>query len=352
MQMEPGEIINISHQLMKALEFIHDKGIVHQDVKPGNILRKSRDQYMLADFGCAGRMGPVMGGHGTTRYMAPESDKTKPYRFEADIWSLGVVILNCLDGLPTGDGKPRPEWCEGLRQKIIDYDSLFRRHSDKKPEIQKQAIQLIHVLRRYMLQLNPADRMSAKKILENFPSLWEQGAPTASSRIEESGEQGTPGASSKIEEGGEFEVMTPPSVGRLFFPALEFEQVQVHLPTAPNVDQGTHSDPPANNAPANEAPVVDDPTKITPNGSSKPEGEANAPFLPGFGEKRKRGDRSSATDDGEKEAIAPGRRPTANPDSPANIAPPLGPGNLLPPKDLKRLRSKQSAAGKPPSEGH
>ena len=108
--------------------------------------------------------------------------------------------------------------------------------------------------------------------------------------------------SSRIEEVEDFGVMTPPSVGREYNPALE------------NFDQGSHSDPPAQKAATIEAPSVSSLTN--------PEGEANAPSLPSVGEKRKRGDRSSAADDGEKEATAPGRRPTADLKSPANKTPP------------------------------
>ena len=360
-EMEPGEAINISQQLLKALDFIHDHGVVHQDVKPGNILRKSQNHYMLADFGCAGPIGPVLGGQGTMRYMAPESDRNKPYSFEADVWSVGVVILACFDGLPTGDAKLRGEWCKGLRQKILDYDSLHKKHSDKKPEIKQQAIYLMHVVREYMLQLNPKERLSAKDLLVRYSDLWEkgvrysdlweQGLVGATSRIKEVGEQFTLGAPSPIEESEDFEVETPPSVGRVYAPALVFENTQVHIPAVPNANQESHYHPSANNAPANEAPAVHEPTKFPLNGPSIPEGEANAPSLPSVGEKRKRRDRSSATDDGENEATAPDRRPTADLDSPANNDQPMSRGDPSK-KEVKRLRKEQSGGGTAPSEGH
>ena len=348
--MEPGEVTNISQQLLRALDFIHDHGVVHQDVKPGNILRKSQNHYMLADFGCAGPVGPVLGGRGTMRYMAPESDRNKPYSFEADVWSLGVVILACFDGLPTGEAKDRREWCKGLRQKILDYDSLHKRHSDKKPEIQQQAIYIMHVVREYMLQLDPKDRMPAKDLLNSYSNLWEKGLLGAAGRIKEVRERATLGTPSLVEESEDFEVLTPPSVGRLYAPALDFETARVHMPTALDVGQGSHFNPHADNAPANEAPAVHESTQIPPNGPSIPEGEANVSSLPSVGEKRKRGDQTSTTDDGENETTAPGR-PRSDLASPANNDPPISRCDPSK-KEVKRLRKEQSAAGTPPSEGH
>ena len=313
--MEPCEIMNMSHQMTKALDYIHDKGIIHRDIKPDNILRKSQGHYLLSDFGCFGEMGPVLSKRGTTKYMAPEVGQDKSYGFEADIWSLGVVILSCLQKLPQGNGHPRPEWCANLRRMVSDYQSLFEQHSDKKPEVQKQATQLIRLLQEYMLRLNPANRLSAKKLLEKFPSLSEQGSIQAPSRIE------------------------------------EVEEAQIHTPQASNVDRGSHPDPTANQGPTNEASAAHMPTTITPDGPSKPAGDANATFLPGVGEKRKRGD-LSATHDGENEPTAPGRRPTADLDSPATNISPLEHGNQLSLDEVRRLRMEQWVADTPPYEGN
>ncbi|KAM0804740.1 kinase-like domain-containing protein [Usnea florida] len=273
-QMDPREIVSISHQLMNAVEFIHDKGIVHQDIKPGNILRNARNQCVLADFGCAGLGDQVRGGRGTRKYMAPESDKEKPYGFAADVWSLGVVILHCLDGLPNEDGKPRPEWCEHLRQKVMDYHLLVEKYSDRTLEIQTTAIQLILLVQRYMLQLDPANRLSAKKLLKNYPLLWNQGIPEGPSKVKEAEE-------SKVEE------------------------VHDQPPKAPNADQGSHSDLPANKSPEIEVPKSDDLPQNIPSGPPTPKGESEVPLLPGVGEKRKRGDQSLATDDGKQETTVP-----------------------------------------------
>ena len=322
-QMALGEIKNISHQLMKGVEFIHDKGIVHQDIKPGNILRKSRDQYVLADFGSAGRMGSVLGGRGTRKYMAPESEKDKSYGFEADVWSLGVVILNCLDALPIEDGMSKPEWCEHLRQKVIHYHSLVEKYSGETLEIQTQAVQLILLVQRYMLQLNPADRLSAKRCLQDFPFLWGQGIPEGPSRVEEVG-------GSEVEEVQD--ELSNDGLSSELSKALKDERSK-----ALNADQGSHSDPPAKSSPNIEVPKLHDtPIENIPSGLSTPEGEANAPGLPGVGDKRKRGDRSLATDNGDKETIVP-------PLSPRNDRPPTDVGPSSDVRDQKR--SKQSATG-------
>ena len=321
-QMEPGEIMNMSYQMMKALEFVHDKGLIHRDVKPENILRKSREHYLLADFGCSGKLGPVLSKRGTPKYMAPEVGTNKSYGFEADIWSLGVVILACLEKLPQGDVHARPEWCANLRRMVIDYQSLFKRYSDNKPEIQKQAIQLILLLQRYMLQLNPENRLPAKKLLENFPSLWEAVSPQTPSRIEDAEAQDLSGAS-KIEEGEEFEIMTPPSVGTSFVPELEYDE------DAPAPHQRSHTPP-------------GDP--------SKPSGEANITGRPGVGEKRKRGD-LSVSDDSSDDATTPGQRATAVLEFPVNYLPGIGHMNVLPLQEVQHLRMKHWVEGQDPPKG-
>jgi serine/threonine protein kinase len=89
-------------QLLDVLDAAHALGIVHRDVKPGNILIAAGDRVKLADFGIAhiagaGRLtrGGVVGTHA---YMAPELFDNAPITPSADLWSLGATLYDAVEG--------------------------------------------------------------------------------------------------------------------------------------------------------------------------------------------------------------------------------------------------------------
>ena len=113
-ELSPDQAIQIVSQVCEALQYAHDEGIVHRDVKPENILLDSKGRVKIADFGLAKLLGAetmedqaLTATHqvmGTPRYMAPEQmEGSHAVDHRADIYSLGVVFYEMLTGeLPVG----------------------------------------------------------------------------------------------------------------------------------------------------------------------------------------------------------------------------------------------------------
>jgi YVTN family beta-propeller protein len=108
--LSPEKSISIVAQLASALDTAHARGLVHRDVKPGNVLivagigEEGRDHAYLADFGLTKQALSVSGvtdtGQfvGTIDYCAPEQIEAKKVDGRADIYSLGCVLYECLTG--------------------------------------------------------------------------------------------------------------------------------------------------------------------------------------------------------------------------------------------------------------
>ncbi|MEO3871468.1 serine/threonine-protein kinase [Nonomuraea sp. B12E4] len=99
--LHPAFVAAVGLRVLSALEVAHAHGMLHQDVKPANILLDHDGSAMLTDFGIAvsmGGHGARFGGGGSLGYMAPERLNEQPSGPESDLWSLGAGLYTAVEG--------------------------------------------------------------------------------------------------------------------------------------------------------------------------------------------------------------------------------------------------------------
>ncbi|MEW2138738.1 serine/threonine-protein kinase [Streptomyces sp. NPDC005409] len=101
--MSPQRAAHIGEQVLAALRSAHDAGVLHRDVKPGNVLLANDGRVVLSDFGIASLEGSsaiTMTGEvvGSPEFLAPERALGRDPGPESDLWSLGVMLYAAVEG--------------------------------------------------------------------------------------------------------------------------------------------------------------------------------------------------------------------------------------------------------------
>lgn len=171
------EAWKILEQVASGLAYLHEHKIIHQDIKPDNILVDENNDYVITDFGISMKAQStlrksmrVQANSGTMAYMAPERFSLEPTPTKAsDIWSLGAMMFELIEGkMPFDD-------FGGGKQQVGA--QIPRMHADVSDAL-KQVINSL-------LAKDVADRPTAKQVVE-WAKKRQGGVPPAEGRVIES----------------------------------------------------------------------------------------------------------------------------------------------------------------------
>ena len=163
------QALSLLAQAAGALREVHTRGVIHRDIKPGNLMARADGSIVLADFGIAKRLGNDLGHtrhgelYGTPYYVSPEQIEGSPATIQSDIYSLGIIFHEMLTGKRPFDAEsvsglialhvsaPRPKLPNGL----AEYQGLLDR----------------------MIAVDPRNRFKrADEVLEAIDEVWTQQA--------------------------------------------------------------------------------------------------------------------------------------------------------------------------------
>ena len=156
--MTEEQIWKMLHDVSSGLAYLHEQGIIHQDIKPDNILVDPLGNYVITDFGISVQARSTLrksmniaSGSGTTAYMGPERFSKDPTPLKAsDIWSLGATAYELLTG-----NAPFGEIGGGLQKGGADL-----------PTIKKDISSELRMVLTKMLALETWDRPTAEQLAE------------------------------------------------------------------------------------------------------------------------------------------------------------------------------------------
>ena len=188
--MEPDAALAIVRDIVEALDYAHQQGVVHRDVKPDNILRRANGRCLLSDFGIARIMDAdtVLTREGTSvgtpQYMSPEQLRGDKLDGRADFYSLGVVLYQLLTGALPYSGSDG--WAIGMQhigaeiprlppalarlQPLID--ALMAKAPTDRPQRGADVVAMLDALRTVTAPTSVAPRQRPIKRSQARPVAW------------------------------------------------------------------------------------------------------------------------------------------------------------------------------------
>ncbi|XP_070327983.1 serine/threonine-protein kinase PAK 5 [Odocoileus virginianus] len=169
-RMNEEQIATVCLSVLRALSYLHNQGVIHRDIKSDSILLTSDGRIKLSDFGFCAQVSKEVPKRkslvGTPYWMAPEVISRLPYGTEVDIWSLGIMVIEMIDGEPPYFNEPPLQ--------------AMRRIRDSLPPRVKDLHKVSSVLRAFldlMLVREPSQRATAQELLRH-PFLKLAGPPS------------------------------------------------------------------------------------------------------------------------------------------------------------------------------
>ena len=168
------ELARLMRTIAEAVEYAHQVGILHLDLKPGNVMIDERGAAQVADFGLAHRISEAAEGRvlaaGSPAYMAPEqATRAARLTVQTDIWGLGAILFEMLTGTPPYKGKDTPDTMRLRRAQPPDPPRL------RDPSIPAD----LDAICRHCLAQDPAQRYASARELADDLQRFLDGRPVS-----------------------------------------------------------------------------------------------------------------------------------------------------------------------------
>ena len=174
--MTPPEAFHIIERIGSALQLAHDRGVVHRDVKPANILFRPDGTPLLADFGIAkdhhSDSGLTMDGSvvGSPYYLSPELARAQGIDGRADIYSLGIILYEMLVGVKPFKGESA-------------VDTIFKHLNEPPPELPEELVRLQYFLDKMLAKIPSGRFKDMGELLDEVRALQKRGFDDIADRI-------------------------------------------------------------------------------------------------------------------------------------------------------------------------